>query len=319
MLFFIIQISTESSSKADYNTGSTFTVNDSKFLNNNKFKRNKEYFKNDNESSSDSNTLTKDFELSKVIKEKEIEEPTNDNIKERVDLLRKQMSKKMNQPKISSIPMRSKRIPKTKILTKSSKFSNSCSDSSPEEVINSPFEFNGTKNANMHIPLLNLEAEVIENDDEFVNSIKASKGFNFEVVDTKCQELEEKAAQERFMVEDVLEKITDDILIDRSGLNFDDSETSSVSKINFTDDDEVSGTKKEYKFLEVNNNGNRKVSSDLDEEKKQKLLATLKAIDRGDDDGLCFQGIPKVKSRGKFSKNQHHNFYCGSKFNQIST
>lgn len=52
---------------------------------------------------------------------------------------------------------------------------------------------------------------------------------------------------------------------------------------------------------ELNNNSltTRKVSTELNSEKKKKLLAALKAIDRGEDDGILFDGSKQLKPRNK--------------------
>lgn len=52
---------------------------------------------------------------------------------------------------------------------------------------------------------------------------------------------------------------------------------------------------------ELNNNSltTRKVSTELNGEKKNKLLAALKAIDRGEDDGIHFDGIRQSRPRNK--------------------
>lgn len=52
---------------------------------------------------------------------------------------------------------------------------------------------------------------------------------------------------------------------------------------------------------ELNNNSltTRKVSTELNGEKKKKLLAALKAIDRGEDDGIHFDGSKQSKPRNK--------------------
>lgn len=227
---------------------------------------------------------------------------SNETTQERLDDMKKQLSKKLNQTKVSNNP-RNKRVPKSKALSKDSNPKTS-SDSSPEEVIDSSYEFSDNsieKQDNTLVPLLNLERENIEFDEEFVQN-NSNDNFHIDDINVQCQELEEKALQERFMVEDILDKYSNKIMNNSDKNDFKlkrEKNTDSRTK-------EVKNVKSLMINLEINNNdkiSNRKMSSDLDEEKKKKLLATLKAIDRGDDDGLNFRSIRKFNNKDQISKN----------------
>lgn len=262
--------------------------------------------------SSDSNKTFKEFnktndisrsynELNSVKNTELDSSNSNETTQERVDIMKKQLSKILNQTKVSNNPGRNKRVAKSKASIKSTNH-RKYSDSSPEEVIDSSYEFSDNsvekQDSNTLVPLLNLEQENAEFDEEFVHN-SSIDNFDIDDINSKCQELEEKAMNERFMVEDILDKYSNKIVNNSDKNDFELKQQKSVNHLDLNTK-ESRHVKSIAKNLEVNNNdkiSNRRISSDLDDEKKKRLLATLKAIDRGDDDGLNFisNGFPRKK------------------------